>query len=431
MRNKTKKTKILTATYITAAFLALGLYARASHNALADYRLAAKYSAGQAFEETVRSVDALSQALSKSVYATDGSMCSRICSEAYANALAAETAMSTLPFATQELEQLSGFLNVAGDYAYTLAFEAAGEGFTKEQLKALTEMASTASNFSNVLRQLQGSVNEGSVIMDSREARLDNAGADGDGTEKLSARLLAYEQSFQPMAELQYDGMYGVGDKDLKWRYNRDEMQKLAAEYAGVRPEELELRYEYEGEDGRVCYSAGDTLVCVSPAGVESLFQSRLVGEDLLSADEALEIAQEFLTDRGFKDLQLRDSRINGAVALMHFARVEDEAVCLDNTLTISVALDDGSIYGFNATRYSEDASGAEWNIDQEQAEEKLPEGLELSDVRKVIIRSAGEKDLACYELKASDGKNQVLIYVDAATGSQCRIELSGDGEKI
>ena len=425
-----KKRNILAATYITAIIVTLGLYACASHGSLEDYRMASKYSAGRAFEETVRSVDAMSTALMKSVYATDGSMCSRICSEAYANALAAETAMSTLPFSTQELEQLSGFLNVAGDYAYTLAFEAASEGFTEEQLEVLTEMSATAENFADVLRQLQSSVNEGSVIMDSREARLSNAaGVDGD-TEKLSARLLAYEQSFRPMAELKYDGLYGIAKKETRWKYTSDEMQDLAAEYAGVKPEELELQYEYEGTDGRVCYKAGEYLVNVSPEGVESMSQSRLVEEDALSADEAMEAAESFLTERGFENLQLRDSRINGAIAVLRYARVEDDAVCLDNTLTVSVALDDGSIYAFNAAKYSEDGTDAQWTVDQEQAEAKLPKNLELGDVRKVIIRSAGENDLACYELSCTDGERRVLLYVDAATGEQCRIVISDNTER-
>ena len=428
---QSKKAKILTVTFLTAVILSLGVYTYTSRAELADYRLASKYSAGQAFEETVRSVDQLSQALSKSVYATDGSMCSRLCSEAYANALAAEAAMSTLPFSTQELEQLSGFLNVAGDYAYTLAFESAEEGFTQEQLETLTDMAWTASGFAATLQGLRGGINEGSIRMDSRQARQNTVGGDEAGVEMLSARLLAYEQSFQPMAELKYDGMYGVTAKETKFNYNQDEMKKLAAQYAGCRPEELEQKYSYEGTDGRVCYSAGDTLINVSPAGVESMSQSRLVGEDVLSIDEALEAAEKFLTEQGFKDLQLKDSQINGAVALLRYARVVDEAVCLDNCLTVSVALDDGSIYGFNAINYSEDDVDADWNIDQEQAEATLPEGLDLTDCRKVIIRSAGEKDLACYELSCTAGERLVRIFIDAATGKQCRIEIGDRQEQV
>lgn len=425
-----KKMKIVLTTYISAAIIVLGLCTWVEHNSLADYRLAAKYSAGQAFEETVSAVDGLSRALEKSVYATDGGMCSRICSEAYANALAAETAMSTLPFSTQELEQIAAFLNVAGDYAYTLSRQTSQEGFTEEQVETLTEMSATAAALAESLRSLQGSVNGGDVTMDSRELRLMNVGLD-DGTEKLSARLLQYESEFQPMAEFIYDGKFSPKDEeDSLGRLDEQEMQAMAAEFAGLKQEELKKEYDYQGENGRSCYSARGITICVSPAGVESMSQSRLVGESALSQEEAEEIAENFLKERGFEELELDKSGINGAVASMRFVRVEDGAVCLDDTLSISVALDDGSIYSFNAVDFSSEETGAEWTVSQEEAEQALTESLSVSNSRKVILKSPGGQDLACYEFDCMDGEErQILIYVDASTGKQC--EIVTDGRRI
>lgn len=425
-----KKLKIVLATYVSAAVIVLGLCTWVEHNSLADYRLAAKYSSGRAFEETVGAVDGLSRALEKSVYATDGGMCSRICSEAYANALAAETAMSTLPFSTQELEQIAAFLNVAGDYAYTLSRQTSQDGFTQEQVETLTEMSATAAALAESLRSLQGSVNGGDVIMDSREARLMNVGLD-DEAEKLSARLLQYEAEFQPMAEFVYDGKFSPQDEEESLgRLDEQEMLAMAAEFAGVTQEELKKEYDYQGEDGRSSYSARGITICVSPAGVESMSQSRLVGESALSLEEAEALAETFLKERGFEDLELDSAGINGAVAVMRFVRLENGAACLDDTLSISVALDDGSIYSFNAVNYSSGETGAEWTVDQEEAEQALPESLSVADSRKVILKSPGGQDLACYEFSCTDGEErQVVIYVDAATGKQC--EIVTDGKRI
>ena len=425
-----KKLKIVLATYVSAAVIVLGLCTWVEHNSLADYRLAAKYSSGRAFEETVGAVDGLSRALEKSVYATDGGMCSRICSEAYANALAAETAMSTLPFSTQELEQIAAFLNVAGDYAYTLSRQTSQDGFTQEQIETLTEMSGTAAALAESLRSLQGSVNGGDVIMDSREAKLMNVGLD-DEAEKLSARLLQYEAEFQPMAEFVYDGKFSPQDEEESLgRLDEQEMLSMAAEFAGVTQEELKKEYDYQGEDGRSSYSARGITICVSPAGVESMSQSRLVGESALSLEEAEALAETFLKERGFEDLELDSAGINGAVAVMRFVKLENGAACLDDTLSISVALDDGSIYSFNAVNYSSGETGAEWTVDQEEAEQALPESLSVADSRKVILKSPGGQDLACYEFSCTDGEErQVVIYVDAATGKQC--EIVTDGKRI
>ena len=420
-----KKGTILAVTYATAAILSLGIYAYVSQGSLADYRLAAKYSSSRAFEETVGAVNTMSKALAKSVYATDGSMCGKICSEAYASAMAAEAAMATLPFSTQELEQISAFLNVAGDYTYTLCSEAAENGFTEEQVQTLTDMSARAAQLADTLQELRGSVNNGSILMDSREARLSNVGNDDDA-ETLSSRLLAYEQSLQPAAEIEYDGMYGASQKSTdKLRLTEGEMKTLAAEYAGVDQAELEPAYEYEGAEGRRSFWAGERLISVGPSGVESMSQSRLVGESLVSQEEALEIAKDYLRQRGFDALELKDSRVNGAVCLFEFCKASDEALCLDNTLSLSVALDDGSIYGFNAVNFDAEDVEAVFDISLEDAEATLPQGLELTDSRKVIIQSAGGRDQACYELSCTNENDRpVKIYVDASTGKQCRIEL-------
>ena len=94
-----KKTKIVLTSYALAALTALGGWAAAKDAGLRYHRADAQHISARAFEETVRAVEALSDALGKSLYATDGGMCARVCAEAYAEANAAEGAMLALPFA--------------------------------------------------------------------------------------------------------------------------------------------------------------------------------------------------------------------------------------------------------------------------------------------------------------------------------------------
>ena len=91
---KMRRYRRLIRIYAIAAVLALALYAGAESLSLARWRQMAAYSSSLAFEETVRAVDSLSQALDKSLFATDGAMCARVCSEAYSSACAAESAMA-------------------------------------------------------------------------------------------------------------------------------------------------------------------------------------------------------------------------------------------------------------------------------------------------------------------------------------------------
>ena len=111
---------------------------------------------------------------------------------------------------------------------------------------------------------------------------------------------------------------------------------------------------------------------------------------------------------------------------LMGFAEYSDDILCLNNALSISIAMDDGSVHAFNAENYYPDAEhDLQWNIDPAQAEEKLPSSLTLEENRKVCIESPGGSELACYELRCidSDG-NPVTIYVDGDSGAQVQIVL-------
>ena len=418
-----RKYKIVLATYITVGVLVSGLYIWQNQKNLADYRLAANYSASMAFEETVSAARGLSDALEKSVYAVGGSMSGKVCSEIYANALAAEAALSTLPFSTLELEQVSAFLNRTGDYAYTVNFGAIEDGFTDEQRTEFAEMSVIAGNFADYLDELRNGVNSGLVIMDSREADHRNVFPD-DETEKLSARLYRYENEFQPMAELIYDGKHGKEqDRAVSGNLSREEMIGLAAQFAGVKPEELQKQYDYQGTEGRCCYSAGDVSICVSPAGVESMQNRRLVGEIKISREQAEKAAKDFLEKQGFENMELADRELDGAVYNMRFCKLEQDALCLNNEIKISVAMDNGAIHGLNTISYSSGDTDAQWNTSQEEAMKSIPAGLKCAAGRKVIKQSPAGRDYGCYEFSCADSKGMgVKVYVDADSGKQCDI---------
>lgn len=421
---KSKKLAIVLATYLCAAAAVLGIFSFISWRNMKSYRLAARYAAQEAFEETVTAVDHMSAALKKSLYATDGSMSAKISAEVYADALAAETALSTLPFSTQELENISGYINQVGDYAYTLCSEAAAEGFTPEQAVDLAKLSELAGSLSNSLRALQGEFHNGAVTMDSGELRLANIGLD-TSSDKLSSEFLRFESEFPRRASLEYDGKYSSKAVQAAVGKKLSDAEKLAvaASFAGVSPAEVKLAYSYEGAGGRRCYSAGDALIVVGDYGVESMGRPKLVSEVNIDLAQAQKTAEDFLAKRGYENLELISSADAGTSAQFKFAAVQDDAVCLDNFIKLSVALDDGAVCSFNATNYSAEKCAAKWDVSQSDAESALPDNVTSESVRKVIVHSDGGHNLSCYEFMcvAENGEN-VKIYVNAVTGRQSAI---------
>ena len=418
-----KRAKIRLTTYICAAILTTAAYAFVSHSRLADYRLTARHSSQLSFQEMVGAVDGMSKALEKSLYATDGSMCSSVCAQIYAGSQAAQATMATLPFSTQELERISGFVGLVGDYAYTLCREASVNGFTDEQRQNLAAMAETSDAFAQTLRSLQTNLNDGVIRMDSRERQLANVGIDSELT-KLSAELKSAEDQFPEAARLIYDGKYSYEEDKQYQAVSEEQTRRTAAEFLHVSPDQLRLEYEYEG-GGRRCYSLDSRSICTDAMGVESMTDSRLVSEAKLDTGAAEQIAVDFLANAGFENMQLSESSQHGAVAAMCFVCTQEEAACLDSCINIAVALDNGSIYAFDATGMRTADESLQWTVTKEEAEQKLPAGLSLQGSRKVTCKSPGGSSVPCYELKCSDEKGrEVKLYINAVTGLQQEIEI-------
>lgn len=425
-----KKLVIVISTYACVLVAVLGVMSYLRGRSLRDYRLAVRYGAQEALEETVTAAEHMSLTLQKTPYATDGGMSAKLCSQVYADALAAEAAMSTLPFSTQELEEISAYLNQVGDYAYTLCGTVGETGFTQAQRDKLTELAALAASLSDSLRSLQTQYHNGAVEMDSSEKRLQNIGVDGTTT-RVSTELLRYEAEFPRRASLEYDGRYSVTASALSGSTAKGkglsdaEKLAIAAGFAGVSPAEVRLAYAYESTGGLKCYSAGDALVVVGNEGVVSMGRSRLVSEENLTQQQAQKLAQDFLKKRGYENMMLTDSEISAGMARFKFASTQDEALYIDNCITLSVALDDGAVCAFNAEGYSTEAVDVKWEITEQTAIDTAPENVQVEDIGRVIVRTAGEHPLACYELRCADASGkEVLIYVDAASGKQAEISV-------
>ena len=417
-----KKIRILLIVYTLAALIGLGGLAWASQSRLEWYRAASDLAAARAFEEAVTAADALSLSLKKLSYAGDEALGKSLCAQAHAAALSCDTALSVLPFATQELEGLLGFLNRAGDYTASLCALSA-ETLEESDRQHLQDFGEAAAQLADSLRKLQAKVHSGDVAMDRRETPLRNVGE--DGTERLSARLLDYESGFTAPEAFAYEGQFSPEKSRGPGTLTDGEARALAAKAAGVEERELREEYTAEGPEGRRCYSAGGLLIGVSRRGLEYVAQSRLVENGRLSPEEARGYAEKFLADNGFEDLVPERGGENGALASFYYVPTQEGVPRTEDGVSITIALDDGSVYAFDATRYDPAPAELSWKIGEDEALNTLPDLVTAESSRRVICRSPGGNPLACWELRCTGLEGEpVTIYVNAETGRPCKIEL-------
>ena len=190
------------------------------------------------------------------------------------------------------------------------------------------------------------------------------------------------------------------------------------------------MEYQFEGTEGRRCYRTGDRFLSVGRGGVESMSCDRIVYEEKLSAEEALQAAEDFLQARGYGELQLLEQSQSGCIARFSFVREQDGALCPDSALRLSIALDDGSLYSFDAADFDPEPVEVHWTVDEETAKAALPEDLSVTESGRVLLQSPGGRALPCYVFSGADADGrQVEICVSAETGKQVRINLGPRSE--
>ena len=128
------------------------------------------------------------------------------------------------------------------------------------------------------------------------------------------------------------------------------------------------------------------------------------------------------MEESGVRILAFESSAKAASVAIL-----QDGALRVDDYISVSVALDDGSIYSYDATRYSDDVPKLDWSCDEETARGSLPDNVSVIGSRKVIVQRPGGEYMACYEFDCTGSEGESLrIYADGSDGRQCRIQLEG-----
>ena len=439
-----RRVRVLAASFTAAAFaVSVGFgvqgYARAE-----DYRRQLDNGYRQAFTELTTAAGELDAALEKVTYATTPSLFAALCAQAYAKALAAQTALGELPYGNVELEQTAAFFAKAGDYAMAMARGAGAEGVcTDENRETLRGLAAAAGELSATLQALQLQLDGGALHPEdvaAVEARLAAAAEDGGQITGGSA-FQTVEADFPQVPTLIYDGPFsehlsGRTPQMLEGlpQVTEEEARRAAAAFAGLRAEVFTRTSDGAGNLPAWGFSAladgGELYVEITKQGgqVLQMLSSRPVGEAALSRKEGVEQAAAFLEEHGYRDMAPSYFLEGDGILTVHFAPVLDGVYCYPDLVKVGVALDNGDVVSFEAHGYlmnhgaREPAAPA---VSADEAAERVDSSLTVLSRQLALIPTGGEYEVLCHEFKCQNADGgHVLVYVNAATGQQERILL-------
>lgn len=436
-----RRGKIRLISFFGALFVSLVAAVAACHVGAGAYTTRLDAQTERAFGEAYSAVERLQRSLDACAFATDAPMQSALCTQLYADASAAETALSALPVELDALENVSREISVAGDYAFLLSRAAAsGNTFSQDALSILSDFSETIHPLADGLSEIRQAFAQGDVVTESRGRlldALDNLTVETEQTgNTLNVAFHDLAASFPESEPLLYDGKFsdheGVTPAMLAGKpvVTQEQAREAAAGFLQCEPSTLKPLGFRSGALAcwRFSLPEENAVISVTARGGEVLqFLSDRVEGGEADPEQAKNIAAAFLSEHGYPAMECIEASASGSEVTLTMAPLSDQVLCLPDRITMRICPATDMVTAFDASDY------LRYHAKREFAQSSLdwtpPESLSVESQREVVLLSPGgqERDCVEYLCKTQDGQS-VRIDVNAETGLQERILL---GEAI
>lgn len=354
--------------------------------------------------------------LQKCALATTPGLQAALCSDVYALTGAAVTALGELP-GSQELEKLTAFLGRTGDFTRCLGrCAASGAAWSEEERAMLDKLAAYSVTAAAEIAALRADIADGlAEAADTREA------------------LRALEAELPAVPEPVCEGRYSPrqGDAALlegKSQCSEREACLIAASFLGESARNAASQGLSEAKEPCWRIEIGDYSVAVTERGGQVLHCvcRRSAEKPQLTREEGFAAAEEFLKKRGYENMERAAWRSTGDTLTLSFCSVQDGVRCYADEISLTVALDNGSLLGFDATDYVENHRPRDIDTPHsspEDARSLLSAALTVEDEHLSFLPMDGGGEKLCYTFRCVDGEGRRwLVFSSAATGAQERI---------
>ncbi len=383
--------------------------------------------------------------LKKTLLAQDAGQMATLSTQLYMQAEAAKACLGQLPIENASFDTTSKFLAQVGDYAAYLSRRViAEEGVTEEEYQNLSDLSAYAEAASEEFSNLETAIYEGKMQVTSLSAASPFvAYADG---EDLVSSMAQIESLPQEYPSLIYDGPFSdhLQTTEPKALAGKQQVSKYTAEQVAslFLGEERASKISYESDGGgsieTYLYSGtdGDRSIAIEVTQkggmVLWMLDSREVRDARLSVSQAMAAGETFLSQRGYHSMKSSYFEVSDNIATVNYAYTADNTVMYPDLVKVKIALDNGEILGFESEGYIMCHREREIPanvIGEAAAREKAGTHLSVDSVSMAYIPLESGREVYCYELKGTLGKNNFLVYVNAVTGAEEKILMLVESE--
>lgn len=405
-----------------------------------EYELAMENSYNYAFYEFINYVDSMETYLAKSTISVSSNHGAETLTYVWREANLAETYLSQIPITTEGLSNASKFLNQVSDYSYALSRKNINnEKLNQEELDNLTKLHEYSVQLKNAVIELSEELNNGTI---SWKELTGNKGKElAQQVSNISQDSFdSIEGTFDDYTGLIYDGAFSehrtsIQRKGLTGEEIDEEKAKEIAKKIIGEDSIKEIMATGLSENGNIpSYNFSIILnnenenntknISISQKGGHVIYMNynREINGENLSAEQAKEIASNFLKDKGYENMKETYYLIQQGVITINYAFEQEGVICYPDLIKVKLALDDGEVLGFEATGYLNCHYTRTIDkdiISSEKAKEFINPNIQIENERLAIIPTEYDTEIYCWEIQGKVANSEFLVYINAKTGEE------------
>ena len=402
-----------------------------------EYRQASENSYNMAFYELVDYVQNVETYLAKSLISSTPEHGAETLTNLWREANLAQSYLARLPIESQELQNTEKFLNQVSDYSYSLSRKNIyDEALTQEDLNNLQELHGYSVELENTLNQLSEDLNQGRFKWDELTEK--GTVAFAQQVDNISQESFSnLEENFHEYSGLIYDGAFsehltsaepkGLTGEDI----SEEDAKQKAIEFVGqdkckeVTNLGLSENATIPVYDFSITNQEDNTInISVSQKGghIVNMNTNRDVSAEIISQEEANNIGKEFLTSRGFENMQETYYLKQEGIVTINYAANQDDVILYPDLIKVKVALDNGEILGVETTGYLNNHTIRtldEPKITIEEAKSSLNQDLQIESEGLAMIPTEWKTEILCYEFKGKVDDREFLVYINVENGRE------------
>jgi germination protein YpeB len=397
-----------------------------------QYSITKENEYNMAFYEIVDYVQNVKTYLAKSMISKNAEHGAEILTHVWREANLAQTYLGMLPIESQELENTEKFLNQVSEYSYSLSRKnIEGENLTDDDINKIKELYNYSNDLSNTLNEMSTELNNGVL---SWEDLMKNE----ESSEIAEVSTFnVVENNFHEYTGLIYDGAFSehITSEEKKGltgeEIDEETAKQKAEEFIG---NDIIKNTQNNGyiENGdipvyrfEITTNEDKTIgISISKKGghVVLLNYNRDVSEEKISEQEAVQKGKEYLTQKGFSNMEETYYLKENGFITVNYAYKQDDVIIYADLIKVKIALDDGEIIGIDSTGYLNchyERQIPESKISIEEAKKNLSEKAEVSSEGLAMIPTEWNTEKFCYEFKGKIEDIDFIAYINAETGKE------------